>query len=109
MFQTDCKYHKMEKTQVYDRFSYFTKDEMPIVDELQFGHPLTLQKLTKNVEKISVIVFQDRKRTIEVLQNYLAQFLAKWLFHHDNAPGHTALTFRQFLDKNVMNLVTCTH
>lgn len=52
MFQTDCKDHKMEKTQVYERFSYFTKDEMPIVDELQFGHPLTLQELTEMSRKL---------------------------------------------------------
>lgn len=65
-----------KKTQVYERFSYFTNDEMPIVDELQSGHPSS-SRTDGNVEKIRAIVIQDRKRTIAVLQNYLAQFVAE--------------------------------
>jgi len=57
----------MSRTQVYEWFSRFKEGEMTIEDQPRSGRPST-SRTDNNVQKINEIVREDRRRTIEEIE-----------------------------------------
>lgn len=67
MMKTAYKEDALGKTQVYEWFSRFKNGDMTVDDKPRSGRPSTA-RTDQNVEKIGVLVREDRRRTIEELE-----------------------------------------
>ncbi|PNF35638.1 hypothetical protein B7P43_G18390, partial [Cryptotermes secundus] len=102
--KTAYKDDAMGKTPAFEWFSRLKNGEMSIDDKPCSGRPSTA-RTHENVDKISEIIKEDRRRTIEEIVELSGVQSGDWFFHHDNAPAHTALSVLQFLTKNGMTPV----
>lgn len=67
MLKTAYKDDAMCQAQVYSWFTRFKNGEMSIDDQLRSGRPST-SRTDENVQKINELVREDRRRTIEELE-----------------------------------------
>jgi transposase len=123
MLETAYKEAALGKTQVYDWFYRFRNGELSVADQPRSRRPSTY-RTDENIARIRELILEDRQNsflTVKLLTRrcmYL-QVLKRlrevarrkrpelwqsgaWWLHHDNAPGHNALSVKQFLTKNSM-------